>query len=898
VSHALQNSTASDDLRFSTLESKVRVLWAKSGDDSFAPEGHGLLAHLLDVAAVAEVLVERETCTSLDWVAREFGLARGHCPRWLAALAGLHDYGKAIPRFQRKWEHGRSAVEACGLMCAPESACAMSNHSLGTAALLHAPLLELNKMDQGWLRHAVQAISAHHGYHFRSSELKGSRPVCEPPVWEQARKEMLTIYWRVLVPQGLPAAEREELSLPAANWLAGLTSVADWIASNAEWFPLGERCDSLCDYYKDSRQRAERALEAIGWGYTKPLLSGAISNVEETDCLLAQILGRERVAARPLQREGDGLLCTAVGPSLLLVEAPMGEGKTELAFLAHLRLQAANGHRGLYVAMPTQATGNALFSRTLNFVKNFIQDRTDIQLIHGGALMNEELIRLRQIDGNDEETLASSSWFAQRRRPLLSPYGVGTVDQALFSVLNVKHHFVRLWGLRNRVIVLDEVHAYDTCTSELIVELVRTLRALGCSVVLMSATLPRPKRDKLLEAWVSLLISCHAWPIHVCCWPITQECAENRLKLRPLPEVFLESIGEAIQDIAEQTTALLEGDGCGAVIVNTVDRAQGLYTLLRAKLPPDVPIVLFHARFPMDERSQREHQVLSLFGIEGNRPKRGLLIATQVAEQSLDIDFDFMLSDLAPVDLLIQRMGRLHRHDRLRPEAHACARLWVAGLKSSFPELDETKWKYVYSPYILVRSWAVLRKETVLRLPSDIDRLVQLVYDGAPFDDEMGGEIDRLEGEYLANQGRQRQQAKNIVINIDRETHSAYENKPHGGDTDEETGQKNATRLGEDSIVLVPVNVDSQGCWQLEGISFKEDEVIDDLLAKQLYACQIRLSQKDIVIHFREKVIFGSFATHPLLRNLYPLPLIDGKYETETLRLCLDSALGLIYEKK
>jgi len=783
-------------------------------------------------------------------------------------------------------------------MCAPESACAMSNHSLGTAALLHGPLRDLSKVDQRWLRHAVQAISAHHGYHFRSSELKGSRPVCEPPVWEQTRKEMLTFYWRVLVPQGLPEANRDELSLPAANWLAGLTSVADWIASNAEWFPLGERCDSLCDYYKDARQRAERALEVIGWGYTKPLLSGAISNVEETYCLLAQVLGRERVAARPLQKAGDELLRTAVAPSLLLVEAPMGEGKTELAFLAHLRLQAANAHRGLYIAMPTQATGNALFSRALTFLKNFAQDRTDIQLIHGGAFMNEQLIRLRQIDVDDKEALASSAWFSQRRRPLLSPYGVGTVDQALFSVLNVKHHFVRLWGLRNRVIVLDEVHAYDTYTSELMVELVRTLRALGCSVVLMSATLPRAKRDKLLEAWgiTSDKLPYLAYPRVM----IADQAGVRgeSFKARPLPHIALEGVGETIQDIAEQTTDLLEGDGCGAVIVNTVDRAQELYRLLRTKLAPDVPIVLFHARFPMDERSKRERQVLSLFGIEGNRPKRGLLIATQVAEQSLDIDFDFMLSDLAPVDLLLQRMGRLHRHDRLRPEAHACARLWVAGLKSAFPELDETKWKYVYSPYILVRSWEVLRKEVVLRLPSDIDRLVQVVYDGAPFDDEMGGEIDRLEGEYLANQGRQRQQAKNIVINIDRETHSAYENKPHGGDTDEETGQKNATRLGEDSIVLVPVNGDGQGCWQLEGISFKEDEVIDDLLAKQLYARQIRLSRKDVVVHFREKVIPDSFATHPLLRNLHPLPLIDGKYETETLRLCLDSALGLIYEKK
>ena len=180
----------------------------------------------------------------------------------------------------------------------------------------------------------------------------------------------------------------------------------------------------------------------------------------------------------------------------------MGEGKTELALLAHLRLQAALGHRGLYIGLPTQATGNAMFDRTLRFLRAFGSDqRLDIQLAHGGAMLDERLVELRGIHGEVGDSVRSSAWFSQRRRPLISPYGVGTIDQALLATLNVKHHFVRLWGLTNRVVVLDEVHAYDTYTSGLIESLLRWLKALGCSVVVMSATLPRQKRDALVRAW-------------------------------------------------------------------------------------------------------------------------------------------------------------------------------------------------------------------------------------------------------------------------------------------------------------------------------------------------------------------------------------------------------------
>lgn len=705
--------------RFSHLTPAARRLWAKSGE---AP-GHGLLAHLLDVAAVAEVLLEHEPPATLEHFARQFGLPVPAFARHAAALAGLHDFGKAIPGFQDKWPEGRQADEALGLPFPPRSL-SVAEHACASAALLWEHLSGLGIPHLLWIRHALQAISAHHGYHFNQPEFNRARPPFEPAAWAEARREIFAAYWAVLAPQGIPQVEA--LSLPAVQWLAGLTSVADWIGSNPDWFPQGERQDSLADYHADACRRAGRALAAIGWSRSAVLLREAAT----VDQLIGRIVQRPESSARPLKREADRLLDGVRGPALLLVEAPMGEGKTELAFLAHLRLQAVNRHRGLYVALPTQATGNALFRRALSFLRAFAGDAAlDMQLVHGGAALSDDVRRLHDIHGAPGESVTSSAWFSQRRRPLLSPYGVGTVDQALFAALNVKHHFVRLWGLANRVVVLDEVHAYDSYTGGLIEALLRWLKALGSSVVLMSATLPAQRRAALLRAWG---VADEDAPVPA--YPRLLLADERGLQgatcaSRPLPSIRLQAVGAELDSLADCALACLRGGGCGALIVNTVDRAQTLYLGLRERLGDSARLLLFHARFPADQRGEREREVLAAFGVDGERPAGALLIATQVAEQSLDIDFDFMLSDLAPVDLLLQRAGRLHRHRRTRPAAHAEARLFVAGLAPErLPDLKGTGWEYVYDPYILGRTWALLSREAELQLPQDIDRLVQAVY--------------------------------------------------------------------------------------------------------------------------------------------------------------------------
>lgn len=883
--------------RIQQLSIRSRVIWAKSGENG----GHGLLLHLLDVAAVVETILSYEPDSTKLWAAKAFGLRHDNVVRWVAALSGLHDYGKAIPGFQAKWPEGMQVDLAQGLSF-PASACAMNRHDLASAALLGPALNRLNAAENGWLRHAVQAVSAHHGYHFLDEEVNRGRPVNEPKGWEAARTEIILAFWNVLAPQGRPVLD--ELRLPAVNWLAGLTSASDWIASNPEWFPLGQRGFSdFAEYYAESIRLAREALGKIGWGTYRPLLVGDL----DTAAALARIVNRQTLKPRPLQVVGDRLLADVAGPALLLVEAPMGEGKTELAFLAHLRLQAANGHRGLYVALPTQATGNALYQRAVTFLSQFAGSQMDVQLVHGGSTMNEDVRRLRAVhlrgvDESREEGLSASAWFSQRKRPLLSPYGIGTVDQALFAVLNVKHHFVRLWGLGNRVVVLDEIHAYDTYTNGLIVALLRWLKAMDCSVVLMSATLPLARRSELLQAW-----------------GVTQDDAEEmrypRILLaddhgvrsehfgaRPLEPICLTGLGESLEILAGQAIDLIENGGCGAIIVNTVDRAQKLYTELRLRVDDSVTIVLFHARFPADERSTRERQVISLFGVSGERPSRALLVATQVAEQSLDIDFDFMLSDLAPVDLLLQRAGRLHRHVRKRSVTHIQARLWVAGLGSeALPDLKGTAWGYVYDAYILYRTWALLRGETVLDLPSDIDRLVQSVYGDDPLPEGLEEAVrERIEiesyGEYLARVQKERREAHNIAIDPDQEPHVAYSGKPRGSEEGEGTGLENKTRLGQESVTLIPLEVVEGGwCASIGSEIFTPDQSLSDALARKLYDRHLKVSRIAVVKQIKCKDLPVAFE-HPVLRNCYPLPLQQGRYSEGGLNVRLDGLLGLVFE--
>ncbi|MDW8426848.1 MAG: CRISPR-associated helicase Cas3', partial [Meiothermus sp.] len=659
------------------LTKAQKALWAKSGIDGHM--GHPVIAHLLDVAASANAILELEPDSTRQRYAEDFGLESDQAIPLLLALIALHDIGKVSPAFQQLWEPGLKRLIEAEPRFDWRNGCSKPPaypdyvpHAIITQAVL-AELLEKH----GFPRSLVDgvggsggigdAVGCHHG--FRADSLEKARRFSEQgkDIWQEARAALVDAVFETIGASGIPTVQR--LSPAAFMRLAGLTSFADWIGSS--FYPelkFDGYEDNLPGYWEASQALARKRLAELGWTKRTPLVSQARPLREVFD-YLAKASGRPCFMPRPLQLWVKRLVRDIKQPTLLLIEAAMGEGKTEAAFYAYLRLQAQNGHRGLYVALPTMATGNQMFERTAKFLNaqaKGLEVKLDLQLIHGATQLNELYQKLQgKIQPNTEqevellESIEARAFFTHKKQALLTEYGVGTVDQALLTVLNIKWQFVRLWGLGNRVVIIDEVHAYDTYTSELILTLVRWLHALGSSVILMSATLPKEKRKKILEAFGGQNQDSDHYPrIYKVSGGQTTLVRFKGDKTRTVT-VGLQAVESDLEAIVKLLDEKLANGGCAVCIVNTVDRAQELYQKI-----PHLGPMLFHARFPAEDRARLEGEVLARFGKEatlenGQRPQKAVLVATQVVEQSLDLDFDLMVSDLAPVDLLLQRAGRL-----------------------------------------------------------------------------------------------------------------------------------------------------------------------------------------------------------------------------------------------
>lgn len=885
------------------MEGQQANIWSKTcsyaktcgADRDCASRWHPLLLHMLDVAACADTILAREPETTRGRMGAILGLKWEDARAWILLLVACHDLGKACPGFQCKWENLTS-------LQLPRSPNTEINHAFVSQIALTEFLRE-----QDWPEDLAELVAdgvgCHHGNRAKATvldHLMGNRSALGNSEWSQVRRDLAESVAAVFNPQRQP--QRAALSGPDFMLLSGLTSFADWIGSNREWFPFGtpEDCSDLSGWFQQRKTNAEQALQTIGWEFRTPLCPKPKSFQQTFD-----------FPPRPLQQAVTEVLAHLKEPAVLLVEAPMGEGKTEAAFFAHLEMQRAFGHRGMYIALPTKATGNAMFKRTLQFIHGQgIARKLDLQLLHGATQLNDTYQNLRFCGIYDPETggeIRAGEWFSNKKRALLSEYGVGTVDQALLPILPVRHNFVRLWGLANRVVVFDEIHAYDAYTGTLLVHLLRWLLSLGSSVVLLSATLPPSIRRNLAKVTDSELPAVEvAYPrlsvfrsgaleqVHFSADPDRRQT----LRLLGLPPALL-SLHAALNEYLPA--------GLGLVLVNTVQRAQDLYRLFPAGDPLEhdgqrvgkhladgTDVFLFHARFPADRRQTREDHVLETFGEKGNRNGRKILIATQVAEQSLDLDFDLIITDLAPIDLLLQRAGRLWRHKRQgRPISEPT--LLIAGLAGEEPPLfgKPLWWGKVYREDLLLRTWILLRdgQRQTVTLPDEIDSLVQAVYeDQVDIPNHLKERMEKaisVEGEIIS----QRQHANMAIIGFP-EDGSWKEVKFEKADEDEPGLHPTLvaqTRLGEPSVVAIPL-------FPADG--YDPGMQPDFACAKEWCLRGVSLSRKDVVNKFKTLGIPEGWKKSPLLRNCYPLVLdADSRWIIDT-KVLLDDDLGLMYEPK
>jgi CRISPR-associated endonuclease/helicase Cas3 len=879
-----------------------QLLWAKTSKDK--TETHSLICHLVDVAQVTLALWDQSLPEATHrYFAQAMEMEQASARLWLAFVAGLHDLGKASPAFQAQHEASKQALLKSGLTFEKQLVRTSTPHGWVSTWALRQLLSQQLDMDQRLACQIAYTVGGHHGVFPTNLKLQKLGPGRRGGAdWDAVRAELFNALADLLSVHQLPPWP-ESLVDDQTFWtmLAGLTSFADWLGSIEDYF-FDLTAPDLGAYADLAYQQALLALDQLGWtGWSPPTRAAEFRVLFD-------------FTPRPLQEAIVSLTEQVSAPALIIIEAPTGEGKTEAAlYLADHWLQAEQ-QRGTYVAMPTQATSNQMLGR----VKRFLEQRhagqqVDLLLLHGNAAWSDDMedLRLAAINEESDSTVVAHSWFLPKKRSFLAPFAVGTVDQALMSVLQTKHFFVRLFGLSHKTVIFDEIHAYDTYMSTLFQRLLKWLAAMGTPVILLSATLPDQTRRQLMEAYAGRPFS-RLVPYPAISWITTEAdgvfpVETSATGTRTLNVEWIDRQPKALVETLEN--ALKEG-GCAAVICNTVGRAQTVYQRLRdAQIVSPDNLILFHARFPLHQRQGIEKLVLDWFGKkDGGRPERAIVVATQVIEQSLDLDFDLMITDPAPVDLILQRAGRLHRHTHADRPSH----LMVPRLMITKPEIldDLPQWGsdgWVYEPYVLLRSYLALRGRSKIAVPADVQPLVDAVYDDEnPFPADLNSPLrEALEQAYQAMTRKMKQEQykarKNLIPPPDDEDVLSAGNRQLDEDNPElhETWRA-MTRLTRPSVTLVCLHQQADGvALDLDGrrpVSLEERPGRE--LAAELARRTVTVSTYPVFKHFIDQDPPPGWSKHPLLRYYRAAIFTEGRIDLEDSWLILDPELGLMVEKK
>jgi len=704
-------------------ESMLHLLWAKY--DRKNGDWHPLIYHLLDVAAVAcrmwdDALSEAQR----TWLQELLGLDEEAARRQLALLAAAHDIGKATPGFQKK------VADRYDPLCQADGGLREKQTYVDDHGILSAVILKrwLKDKDIKPMRASQLAavIGGHHGTWITTAEMQDATQSAGKAKWRDLQDEICRCLEDALGASAiaLPTATADFNTFAA--FLSGFVSVCDWIGSDSTFFLFEERTIDLQEYLKRSQEYAQEAVSELGFhgwkpGKRQPDFESAFGFPPNA----LQSTGFNTL--NPLQQ----------APRLILIEYPTGEGKTELALhIADLLINRFD-LSGSYIAMPTQATSNQMFGRIVDYLeKRYPHDTINLHLVHGQADQQPlyQQMQARPQREGDESVVTAADWFQNRKRALLAPFGVGTIDQAMLSVLQAKHHFVRQYALSQKLVIFDEIHSYDTYMNVIIERLFNWLQALRSPMILLSATLSRQGRQELLQA-----VGAKGDMPQVRYPRLTVVEHNGKVRVHELPQpatraVHIQHIPPDLECLLDAIRPHYEQSGCIAVVCNTVNESIEIARFLReAEGINEDDVWLFHARFPPVWRKEIEDRVLDAFGKDadaGARPKQKILVATQIIEQSLDLDFDLMISRTAPIDLLIQRVGRLHRHKREDRPAH----LQQPTLLWREPEIGEGGLpnfgvdKVIYQRFFLLKTWLKLRDMKALRSPEDIDALMDYVY--------------------------------------------------------------------------------------------------------------------------------------------------------------------------
>lgn len=760
------------------MQKKYQILMAKTGEnaeETWLP----LWMHLRDTAGIMKRLVSEWVPESVFTAAK---LERGKFSATAIFLAAAHDIGKATSCFQSiitghcvgKYEEITGSGFAVNKVYRTAG---KTPHAYAGQWILQSDTLRFGVHES-----LAMVVGAHHGKPIGADSVMGEPDLVQlhpinfygseksdeaKNLWKDAWCDILD---RALELAGLRSVnELPVLTLEAQVLLSGLLIMADWIASNTAFFPL-----IPLDDYGDESIYPERIRK--GWALAA-LPEGWHSEVRIMD----QREFEERFGFPP--NEVQQCMLETVNqtrnPGIFVLEAQMGVGKTEAALGAAEVLASRRQEGGIFYGLPTQATSNGLFRRLYKWgVKVSEETVNAIRLAHGSAEFNEDYHKLVMKgrasvddDGQGNGGMEVNPWFQGNKRALLADFVIGTVDQFLMASLRRKHFMLRHMGLVGKVVVIDECHAYDAYMNVYLERSLQWMATYGVPVILLSATLPFERRKALVECYVKAYSRYYlkkkkpevtfrqsgweknaAYPLLT--WTdgetVAQAVIEQSISNKTVRIRYADDIPDMVRILDDK----LQQGGCACIIVNTVKAAQRIYEECRTRME-NVSLILYHAQFTMPDRYKKEQALLEKMGKNSKDADRNrfILIGTQVLEQSLDYDADIMVTQLCPMDLLLQRLGRLHRHKRdgrpKRLQNPECIILREDG------EAYDAGTGAVYGEYLLMRTQQILPGE--IKIPGDISVLVQKVYDTG---DDLKLDLEAEEKRYLDAKEKHREKLR------------------------------------------------------------------------------------------------------------------------------------------
>ncbi|MFO0906316.1 MAG: CRISPR-associated helicase Cas3' [Pirellulales bacterium] len=693
--------------------------WAKSTSDD--EPGISVFDHMLNVGFVARCLAE-----ATPELLRRLQIDTADA----SALAALHDLGKISPGFQQKlpaWLRANGLTDTSRQFMWERDL--ESDHGQVTHAAVQEFLVR-NGTSRSSAKHISAVLGGHHG-RLKPPNDRGFRPA------KAISEKHSGIEWdreREAAARATCDAFGTDLkklmfdqNSPALWWLAGLTSVSDWVGSDERFFSPAHGLGA-----QHSFAIARQAVTQVG--LVPPEVKPGLS-FHDLFHDARQPTTQFRPNAMQLQTAS-----TITSPGVYVIEAPMGTGKTEAALWAAYQLLVDRKARGVYFALPTQATSNRMHLRMSEFVRRIAPTTAGSQLIHANSWLMEHEPGLSPSGSGKQaatdDARVGRNWFASAKRALLAPFGVGTVDQALLGVVAAKHFFVRRYALAGKVVILDEVHSYDVYTGTLIDKLISMLEQLGSTVIVLSATLTGKRRNQIItaagnndeEAELS--------------YPLISGRREGT-SFRPVAATppsshEVDVIFQSLDDAALKAIVLAKNGGSVLWICNTVASAQQQYLRFQAAIDDkSVRLGLLHSRFPFWRREELENEWMERLGKRRATRCGSILVSTQIVEQSVDLDADLLVTELAPTDMLLQRIGRLWRHER---SSRAASNPCLVILKETAPLHEFRRMSKsmivealggkarVYSPYVLLRSLAAWSDRQRVKLPNQIRGLIEETY--------------------------------------------------------------------------------------------------------------------------------------------------------------------------